>query len=498
MRSTIAVVLLLGGFLSVLGIRGSSEDEGARLAKTYCQSCHLLPEPSALDRPTWVAKVFPMMRRYMGMDPVEQRDRLPHDLQSFYPQFPQMSEDEWFAIAQWYIDQAPVAFPPPEPVQVRGTTEQFLSRVVTSDARMPLSTLVRIDEKGRRLIVGDGIMNRLSVYTAAGDLLSHVPVGGPPSWLEIRGESWYVTDMGKLLPHDSAAGRLIHIQWQNGNPVTKVLFDSLRRPTNVVVADLNGNNVDDFLICEYGNLIGRFGWYEVDRNGKKKYHELAAQPGAIRAVVRDMNGDKKPDIVVQMAQAREGLVLYTNQGKGRFVARELLTFPPSRGSSSFAFVDVDGDGTDEIVITAGDNGDYDAPPLKPYHGVYVFAANGKGGFVQRSFQHLDGAYGAIVRDFDGDGRRDMISYSYFPRFDRGDIDLLRYDRSVFTPAQESYTVANAGKGRWLVNDCADLNGDGKPDVVLGNVSIGPGVVPDEFASEWMSRGVVALLLLSKP
>jgi hypothetical protein len=267
----------------------------------------------------------------------------------------------------------------------------------------------------------------------------------------------------------------------------------LRRPTHVLVEDLNGDGRDDFLICEFGNLIGQFGWYEVSDDGRTKYHQLSPLPGAIRAVIHDMNGDRRPDILVQMAQSRESIVLYTNTGGGKFSSREILSFPPSRGSSSFRLVNADSDPAMEILYTAGDNGDYDLPPYKPYHGVYIFDQT-PSGWKQTMFQRLDGAYGAWLADFSGDGKDDLFSFSYFPRFDRGDYDLVRFDQDVFTTSNTSWRVSGASLGRWLVSDVADVDNDGDLDVVLGNVSIGPGIVPDDQAVTWTSSGVIAVIL----
>lgn len=467
--------------------------DGERLATTYCQSCHVLPAPSDLDKTTWVSKVFPMMRRYMGLEPLPQHAQLPHDLQAMYPTTPMMTEDQWFTVAQWYIDNAPAVLPLPPAVTVRGTTTVFTATPIMRLGLIPMTTFVHMDSSRGSLVFGDGMTNAIHLFDVTGTITQSIQIAGPPSALSIRGNRWYVTDMGKLLPHDSAIGSLVEITWDGSTPSKRVLIDSLRRPTHVNVTDLNGDGRDDYLICEYGNLIGQFGWYEVQTNGKHVYHQLSPLPGAIRAVVHDFNGDRRPDILVQMAQAREALVLYTNQGKGRFTSREILTFPPSRGSSSFHVVNADADPDMELLYTAGDNGDYDVPPYKPYHGVYIFDQI-KDGWKQTFFQRMDGAYGALLEDFSADGIPDLFSFSYFPRFDRGDIDLVRFDQDVLTQQHTTWSVQGASQGRWLVSHIADIDHDGDLDIVLGNVSIGPGIVPDDVATRWTSSGVLGVIL----
>ena len=43
-------------------------DKEERLAKQYCSSCHVFPEPLLLDKKTWEKSVLPEMGFRMGMD----------------------------------------------------------------------------------------------------------------------------------------------------------------------------------------------------------------------------------------------------------------------------------------------------------------------------------------------------------------------------------------------------------------------------------------------
>ncbi|MBU3678336.1 MAG: VCBS repeat-containing protein [Candidatus Kapabacteria bacterium] len=495
-------VFLVGGALTallcgMLSLAAHVEDDGKKLADRYCQTCHVKPLPEHLDRSTWLTKVFPMMRQYIGLDQNPSRELMPHDLQAMYPSVPTMTEDEWFAVANWYIDNAPEELPSTPMPKVTGPSTVFeATPVFCDDACMPMTILARFDALSRRFITADAMSGSMNVYSSAGKILTTIAIGGPVSSIAIRGSTWYVTDMGKLLPHDSAVGAVVAVQWKGDTYTVNRIIDSLRRPTHISVEDFNGDGSDDLLVCEFGNLLGRLGWFE--RRGKRwLYHELVAQPGAIRTEIRDVNGDGRKDIVVLMAQAREGIFVHINKGKGRFESREIITFPPSYGSSSFSFADVDRDGKDDLLVTAGDNGDYLMPPYKPYHGSYVFRLDKLGRVTDTTFRPFDGAYGAIVRDFDLDGLQDMLSYSYFPRLERGDFDLLRLETAAFTPAVTMWSLPMADRGRWLVSDAADVDGDGDIDVLLGNESIGPGRITEEQSAGWRQGRMSALLLINK-
>lgn len=488
-----ALTVLLCGMLR---LGAHVEDDGKKLADRYCQSCHLLPLPEHLDRTTWLTKVFPMMRQYIGLDQNPNRELMPHDLQAMYPSVPTMTEDEWFTVANWYVDNAPDELPSAPVPKIAGVSTVFDATAVTSNESNPMTILARIDPLTRRFITADAMSGSLNVYGSSGTLIKSIAIGGPVSSIALRGTTWYVTDMGKLLPHDSAAGAVVAVQWNGDSYTVNRIIDSLRRPTHISVEDFNGDGSDDLLVCEFGNLLGRLGWFER-RKQRWQYHELLSQPGAIRTEVRDVNGDGRKDIVVLMAQAREGVFVHINKGKGRFESREIITFPPSYGSSSFCFADVDRDGNDELLVTTGDNGDYLMPPYKPYHGTYVLRLDKSGRVTDTTFRPLDGAYGAIVRDFDLDGMQDMLSFSYFPRLDRGEFDLVRLETSAFATAARMWTLPMSDRGRWLVSDAADVDGDGDVDVLLGNESIGPGRITEEQSAGWRQGRVSALLLLNR-
>jgi hypothetical protein len=211
-------------------------------------------------------------------------------------------------------------------------------------------------------------------------------------------------------------------------------------------------------------------------------------------MIRDINGDGKLDIVVLMAQAREGIYAYINRGKGKFEMTTLLAFHPAFGSSSFDLVDTDADGDLDLVVTSGDNGDYEFPPLKPYHGVYIFANDGNLVFTQQTFLPQNGAYGAMVRDFDRDGDLDILSIAYFADFSKDASEAIIYWQRDDDGSYHPFTVQGADKGRWMVYDVADVDADGDLDVVLGNVSMGPGTTSASLRDRWMNEGRSYMLL----
>src|ERR1700712_5207308 len=77
----------------------SSIKAGEVLAETYCQSCHLLPEPSLLDSKSWEKGVLPQMGPRLGIFSfgfdIYHRVRDKNISPAFYPSQPLVSLAEW-------------------------------------------------------------------------------------------------------------------------------------------------------------------------------------------------------------------------------------------------------------------------------------------------------------------------------------------------------------------------------------------------------------------
>ncbi|MEP7277395.1 MAG: VCBS repeat-containing protein, partial [Bacteroidota bacterium] len=88
-------------------------------------------------------------------------------------------------------------------------------------------------------------------------------------------------------------------------------------------------------------------------------------------------------------------------------------------------------------------------------------------FTQKYFFPLNGCFKAMARDFDNDGNLDIASIAFFTdpkKKEEGFVYLHNKGGLVFQP----YTFPEAALGHWLTMDVNDLDGDGKPDIILGN------------------------------
>ena len=90
--------------------------KGEALAIQYCQSCHLLPDPSLLDSKSWENGVLPNMGPRLGIFqygykiyPSYKYDR---ELDSnFYPSKPVLTSDQWHSIIDYYTATSPDSLP---------------------------------------------------------------------------------------------------------------------------------------------------------------------------------------------------------------------------------------------------------------------------------------------------------------------------------------------------------------------------------------------------
>jgi hypothetical protein len=449
--------------------------EGEQLARTYCAACHVFPDPQLLDKQTWQSGVLPAMARRLG---VSTESSFSEALQNPYMTVlaKAVSPGDWEKIVRYYREQSPDTLPYQSlPAQPQVDPDFFKTGPLVPRLQSSgIITLLKTDRAHERIFVGEAGTNKLRIFDWNRHLLSTLTLGSPPTGLIVEKEHVLVLESGILDPNDEPKGSLVQYDFAGHDSLqfSRILIDSLFRPVYVEQFDFHGDGVNEFLICEFGNNRGRLALYRYD-GSKYKRQVLDPGPGAIRTEIRDMTGDGYPDIVALFAQGDERIVLFENDGKGNFPGphRILARFPPVYGSMYFSLHDFGGVGKLDIVYVNGDNFDY-SRVLKPYHGIRILENDGKNNFHERYFFPVYGAAQAVVADFAGDGRLDILTTSNFPDSkrhpERGIIFLENVGPYKFKP----YAFTIASGNQWCLMATGDLKKDGRLDVIIGAMSLG--------------------------
>ena len=450
-----------------------NNNDGRQLAKVYCGMCHLFPEPSLLDKKTWVSGVLPNMGLRLGIrDPAADpyADLVPEEKDiirqlNIYPDKPLLTKTQWDKIVKYYMDAAPEKLLLIKSDTIYAGTRFKTNLVYVGDAQYPKTTLLEFDTLSRSLYLGDAqnmlyVMNdrlefKSAWFTESAPVDIDFPLNHPPRLLTI----------GTFNPSDQKKGRLLSFDTVGGFQAESLInIDQLTRPVQFATADLNMDGAEDVVICGFGNNRGELAWYESYDPLKK--HVLKALPGARKVEIKDMDRDGKPDIIALMAQAWEEIVIFYNQGNGKFREEMVLQFPPLFGVSFFELADFNDDGHPDILLSNGDNWDY-SPIEKNYHGVRIFENNGRNKFTEKYFFPLMGASRAVARDFDLDGDLDIAAIAMYSKEQLPEHNFV-YLENINNARYQPFYFPEAASGKWLTMEVADLDQDGDVDIVLGS------------------------------
>ncbi|MDQ8183433.1 FG-GAP-like repeat-containing protein [Pelagicoccus sp. SDUM812005] len=252
-------------------------------------------------------------------------------------------------------------------------------------------------------------------------------------------------------------------------------FRTDRAGPSLVVADFNGDKVDDVL---YGATTGSKHKLLTSNNASfqpqtiPSLAQVETENGPILAFDVDMDGDR--DLLVTHASANASkwpdhfrVSLLLNDGAGNFTPD--TDFPKlSVNAGAAVGADIDSDGDLDLFI-----GGRSIPGQYPETPDSYLLINENGTFVNKTNQLAPElakpglVKSALFRDVDRDGRPDLIVALEW--------DYVRYYKNQgggqFADYTESVGFESGGKGWWNGLASADFNGDGSLDFAVGNLGL---------------------------
>jgi len=264
-------------------------------------------------------------------------------------------------------------------------------------------------------------------------------------------------------------------------------------PNDIALGDLNGDGLLDVVASEYGDVTDDFEAHTCIFINTSQNHSFSFDSPIIiegdgyeaYAQLQDINGDGKLDIVTIRGSSWSKMNVYLNTTENNNVSFSDKIIIEDYVDPRPDFADLNGDGMIDMVTTAYTTDRRD---------VYIYSNNSTEGnidfnlelIVQSGGEHADwptdydwSAYSPTLADIDGDGRLDIIvANGTCGNCSPSGVSILRntstesellfdYEYSDFYQYQSNSLPVGI--------DVADLNGDGKPDLLtndwMGGISI---------------------------
>jgi hypothetical protein len=223
-------------------------------------------------------------------------------------------------------------------------------------------------------------------------------------------------------------------------PVTADTGDT---PGPVVAADFNADGKPDLATADIGGVSVLLGRGDGGFGTRAKLH--AGSPSDLASA--DVNGDGAPDLVTVDGEAGGPIIVFLNDGSGRFRRDRVYR----ARVYALEAADLNGDG---LVDLAGAR-------LSGRHDFAVLMGTGGGRFgpVRRFTGDPEGAFDIALGDVNLDGKLDAASVTFSGRV------AIRLGNGDGTFARErAFHISENLRGVTV----ADLNRDGKPDLVTAN------------------------------
>jgi uncharacterized protein (TIGR03437 family) len=269
-----------------------------------------------------------------------------------------------------------------------------------------------------------------------------------------------------LIVTDAEAGSVYVLLNQGrgvfGNPTPYTVGS---KPSALAIADLNHDGNLDVVAADNGGIDVLLGKGDGTLSPVKTF----AASGQLSSIaLADFNGDGKVDAA--SANSTTGaLALFAGNGDGTFQPASPISLPGGVTPLTVVSGDFDGDGKQDLAMAYNQPLPSGVSTTTPPGGVYILLGKGDGTFSAPANIALPGnvlpeftAGGLAAADLNGDGKLDLV-VAFQTANGNQVVTLLGKGDGTFTMAAPAVTHTSA-----YTIVITDLNGDGKPDLVLGD------------------------------
>jgi hypothetical protein len=242
----------------------------------------------------------------------------------------------------------------------------------------------------------------------------------------------------------------------------------------LAVGDVNGDGLEDFYVCGAKNQPGKLFIQQRDGTFKSSNDSLFAKDAAcekVDAIFFDADNDGDLDLYVasggnEYIGKTDALLdrLYINDGHGNFTLSK--TLPPMYGNKSVVCAaDFDGDGFQDLFIGGRVNTEfYGSVPTS-----YLLHNDGHGNFsivtnnLAPGLSRIGMVTGACWTDLNKDGKPDLVVVGEW----MAPAIFMNHNGKL----EQEHGSLDALTGWWTCVSSEDVDGDGYPDLLLGNYGL---------------------------